>query len=383
MTVRSADIDSPESFRRLLRREAEILSRSRHPGVVELRAVTDTPEQFTVVTATPEGTVLAETSLTLEEVAGVCAVLATTVADLHDIGVAHRRIGPAAVVVAPDGRPVLDDFREATWIPGPVKRRPAQELARADDRALGSLLLGVLPSSVVDAAPRRRRLRPVRHRDSGAFLADIGARAADGRLTARALADAIVEGVPGARLPAARVPQPTTVGAAEDMAAVADDAVPSTGPGPVSTRARDEPPTATSGDEPFGGARRPPLAALLAIVLVSAATLAVLAHHHRGRWTTPPYDGVLVIGGHRYALGRPGDAVAVGRWWCGTATPAVLRPATGDVWVFDAVPTGTDPRSGRLVATVPGGVRLDARAAGGCDAIVVRRRDGTTMRVSP
>ena len=47
----------------------------------------------------------------------------------------------------------------------------------------------------------------------------------------------------------------------------------------------------------------------------------------------------LVHDARRYVVGRPGDLVATGDWNCdGTATPAVLRPETGEVAVFDRWP---------------------------------------------
>src|SRR4029450_12436128 len=45
--------------------------------------------------------------------------------------------------------------------------------------------------------------------------------------------------------------------------------------------------------------------------------------------------GGVSAGAARWTLGEPGDVIAVGDWDCdGRAAPALLRPATGDVFVF-------------------------------------------------
>src|SRR5437588_11459041 len=58
-------------------------------------------------------------------------------------------------------------------------------------------------------------------------------------------------------------------------------------------------------------------------------------------------DGVLSTGAVRMRLGSAGDHVAVGRWTCGAATVALLRPATGEVFRFDGWAT-----AGRAVPAV-------------------------------
>jgi len=54
--------------------------------------------------------------------------------------------------------------------------------------------------------------------------------------------------------------------------------------------------------------------------------------------SAPPAT-VINHNGRQYAVGTVGDHVVVGDWRChGTATPAVLRPATGEVMLFDSWP---------------------------------------------
>ena len=83
---------------------------------------------------------------------------------------------------------------------------------------------------------------------------------------------------------------------------------------------------------------------------------------------------VAAVGGRRYALGRPGDALVVGDWDCdGRATPALYRSTTGDVFLFDAWaghgPVVAERDGGRRAAN---GVASVERDAGSCDLVVVR-----------
>jgi hypothetical protein len=93
----------------------------------------------------------------------------------------------------------------------------------------------------------------------------------------------------------------------------------------------------------------------------------------------------LVVEGHtvasgdaRWSLGQAGDVVAVGDWDCdGASSPAVLRPATGDVFVFPGWAPADAPLTVPALRTVPGAAALRPEPdADGCDALVVERRDG-------
>ena len=108
-----------------------------------------------MITDLPPGAPLGDATLTVEEVAGVVAVLATTISDLHAIGVAHLRIDASAVHLGFDGRPVLDRFDGATLLDGPARRWPVHRLAGEDDRALGELFRTLLSGSVGPDASRR------------------------------------------------------------------------------------------------------------------------------------------------------------------------------------------------------------------------------------
>jgi hypothetical protein len=90
-------------------------------------------------------------------------------------------------------------------------------------------------------------------------------------------------------------------------------------------------------------------------------------------------DGAeVVVGDRRFAAGAPGDVVVVGDWACAeTATPAVLRPSTGEVFVFPAWPApGGDVVAG-AAAVVPGATSLHVRVgAGGCPVLEAETADG-------
>lgn len=93
--------------------------------------------------------------------------------------------------------------------------------------------------------------------------------------------------------------------------------------------------------------------------------------------------GVVEARGIRYAVGRPGDRVLVGDWRCdGHATAAVLRPGTGEVFLFAGWATQGEPMVVKAIARVPGASALEAdRGRGGCAALRIRTAAGTSVAV--
>jgi hypothetical protein len=428
-----------------LRHEAEILAHARHPGVVELVTVTTVDGTTELVTACPDGRSLGELALSLEEIAGVVAALATTVADLHDIGVAHLRLAADAVTVADDGRVVLGGFADAIRVDGSPASWPRHAAARVDDAALGHLLSELLdrcaPAAVVESWETGRWGRPRfmgRGRGVGpsATMRRWAACAAAGTVPSRRLADGLVTGVPTARLPNARRPPAPrrrggsfgTAGDVPNRAAPGDyplddpggflcdnpradaGAMPSEGGGAADEAMErwlanvtpDPPPVERrAGVAPALGAgpappSRWPRAFVAAVIAIVAALVfaGVIADGHRraARRTGAPgcivgssaptcatYEGeVLTTRGAQFAVGQPGDVVAVGRWRCSEATLALLRPQTGEVWVFDRWPVGDEPVVGSPLGRVPDAIGLGMRASGHCDALLAVRRDGAT-----
>ncbi len=94
--------------------------------------------------------------------------------------------------------------------------------------------------------------------------------------------------------------------------------------------------------------------------------------------------GTIRAAGVTYRLARPDDRVFVADWNCdGRATPALIRPATGDVFVFDAWP-GDGPLTVARAARVRGARRLevDTSAPAGC-TIRVQAPDGAVTLGGP
>jgi hypothetical protein len=130
---------------------------------------------------------------------------------------------------------------------------------------------------------------------------------------------------------------------------------------------------------------RQTLAALPVVALVGSG--AWLAASVRARTARPPqpaptpvrtgFDhGVLTTPAGRFSLGRPDDVVLEGDWLCrGSKLPALLRPATGEVFVFDHVPGSGEDVSGRPVGVIAGATALEEVPTddGACPALAAVR----------
>jgi hypothetical protein len=101
-------------------------------------------------------------------------------------------------------------------------------------------------------------------------------------------------------------------------------------------------------------------------------------------WPAEPVEiaGTEVrTGSHRWSVGEAGDVVAVGDWNCdGMATPALVRPSSGRLYVFDSWATEDAPATASPGPTVPVGVT--AVSADGCGRAMVRTADGRTHLVA-
>jgi hypothetical protein len=365
-----------------LQREAARLRRAAHPGVVEVVAAGPVDGRWVLRTVHAGRPASAAGTLTAPQCARLVASAATTLADLHQLGMAHGRIDAEHVLVGPDGRSVLCGF--GSGIDGP----PAT--AADDVAALGHLLTALLAQPELDPIPDRRWAR---RRSSDwerrALLAVADLACADvptRRPTARRLAASLVAAVPErpgtsgpseasvpagrgdplgrARLASAsasaivpRRPRARLLGAAGVLLlavavvrlagppAADDDGRAATGPIVV------EPPrTALSPDQDP--------ASTAAGTLDASVTV-------QGRTVTR--------GAERFEVGAPGDLIEVGDWDCDrVATPAVLRPSSGEVFVFPSWGTGGPVEVGP-VRSVPGAVSLLVGAdESGCSTLAVR-----------
>jgi hypothetical protein len=101
----------------------------------------------------------------------------------------------------------------------------------------------------------------------------------------------------------------------------------------------------------------------------------------------------LVHHGITYEVGEPGDQVAVADWDCdGEPTPGLLRPTTGEVFLFPSWAADDQPLSVRAAAVVEGATALreppapasgDARPSGEACRVVIERRDQSPIALVP
>ena len=94
--------------------------------------------------------------------------------------------------------------------------------------------------------------------------------------------------------------------------------------------------------------------------------------------------GVVQAGDRRWSVGQPGDVAVTGDWSCrGVATLAVLRPSTGQVFVFDGWATRGLDVSAPQAARVEGAfaLRVAQLDADSCPDLVVERAGRPPARV--
>ena len=408
-----------------LRHEAALLARLRRPGIVDLVRV-DGSDADEGVGADDHGHALytafvgtrsldTAAPLPVEHAAELVARLAMVVADLHERGIVHGRIDPSHVLVGTDGAPVLCGFSGAgargSAIPdgppaAPGFRDPCAlvggELTDSIDvYGLGALLRDLVIGDGPDPEPiPERRFRRRRDARWTGYL----------RRALLTLADQATDDQPSRR--------PTARRLAHDIRSLLDPAT-----------ERDEPvPAPVADDDPFAALRprddtgEPPrrrsiglLVTAAGVVLVvlglgaltdrgtNAARTATLDPHatlpssttaSTTTSTTTSHsttvvgnsidldDGTLIVGGHRYAIGDAGDEVVLGDWDCdGTRTAALLRPSTGDVFVFDAWPADGGEVRATPVTTVGRDSDLRVDDVDGCSALRVVGSDGTAIGV--
>lgn len=89
-------------------------------------------------------------------------------------------------------------------------------------------------------------------------------------------------------------------------------------------------------------------------------------------------------GSVRFRIGRQGDRLTIGDWDCdGQVTPAVVRPSTGEVFLFPGWAGRTQDVTVRPAAVVEGVTGPAATAGAGCGPLRVRTVDGTATTVRP
>ncbi len=393
-----------------LYREAAILRRVAQPGVVDLTEEHFGASEGELHFALIEGLTFDEAQFSSSQLFDCMSSLAETVAHLHDMGLAHGRLTADHVLIGLiDRRPVICGFREA---------RPAEpgSIEMADDvAALGLLLkskldlpaddlrerLNVDATKVQQAAERRSTLQALAQiaTDPNPAYRPSARRFAD----TLQLASATIKDTQPARhyrrrrelplrnllLAATAVVALLTAGvvatgtfSGNDSATTGQASLTTQGPEPTMTVA----PTAVS---------EPP-----------SASINVPTVSERANRTCPPTspdntagdvngdgcvdtvvlgNGTVDVNGEHFAVGKPDDQLAIGNWACnGLRTLALLRPSTGNLYVFSSWPGIGQEVAPELIRNVENARSLQARSGeNGCDLIEVTSTNDQVTTINP
>lgn len=410
MVRQATEEDAPR-----LRAAGERLRAAAHPGVVEVLSSTGSEREWELRLLHAGRRVDLGGPLAPEQIAAIVAATAATLADLHALGIVHGRLDASHVLIGPHGRPVLCGLGDSP---------PPGADATDDVAALGALLESLLGDVEEEPIPERRwrlgRATSTAARRTLLLLADHAtAEPPTRRPSAGRLAQSISDAFPHAAI--APVPADTSVSVGGSSAAGEDplDALRATidverrptrrrmelvalalGTTMIAvgglqltnrtatTSAPTSGPTSAPTSAPTSSASSP-----AAAPNPSPTTTGPLGPPSpcipppgEGAGCAPVVvDGTSVrVGSRRYEVGQPGDRVVVGDWDCdGMATPAVLRPSTGDVFIFRfwpdeqarevvARPVANDPLATDLVVQV---------GRDGCAVLAVRRPDGSGQSV--
>lgn len=413
-----------------LSREAQWLKEISHPGVVELIAEHDGGETAELIIAYRGAQTLATAEPPLEQLARLLASLCSVVSDLHDLGVAHNRIEADHAVVTDAGHVCLCSLGSACSVTGPLAVSPE---AAEDVRQLGELMVELVARHPEPAAiPSGSRWSLARRSNQDALrgcLLNIADRAraddAARRPTARQLAASVSDAAPtngdrpseqparsgrldepytpGRKRPARRR---TARGVALSVVAITIAVIlgatlvlkglSSLGGAdtyPSGTSSTDQPadgdadgdgsapPDSATDDEPGSAAASLPPQPTPTIACAAITAGAAADVDGDGCEEGIVIDaGVVQVEEKRYQIGEAGDAVTVIDWDCdGEATPAVLRPGTGEVFVFDHWATADEEVEATLIGEAPGAVTLDVEVEGDCPVLVPRDNQGAPI----
>lgn len=421
-----------------IEREAEVLQRLSHPGVVEIIDLRRGGDGAAALHTEFVGSDNWATRPLTDPVAraGAAAALAAVVADLHDIGIAHRNLDGSHVLHGGGDRPVLCSFgrsgdagpehrredlvalADLVWdealAPGPVTgklanlaastragRLGARELARRLDRLVGGpdpKPKGSRPGQDLgsdkkpEPGPRHRRRRAVPATAAGlavmatAFTVVLGGSAGgqDPASPAAAVTDE-----DGGRPPGS-ASQPlglTGVSAGAPASGSIETAVESADAAAASGAATEASGFAATGEAPDHTATGGPTTGRAATGRDATgrdATGADNPAYTSLPATEPGGSADLAAGlihdrdGRRYAIGAEGDLVVIGDWDCdGVATPAIARPGTGQVAMFDRWPppeatiSESDASARRVVDDLIGVELERGDGPGACDRLRV------------
>jgi hypothetical protein len=387
-----------------IERERAWLARAAHPGIVELVGGAGGDELRTRDVGGPS---LADIGLLpAAEIAGLGSAAATILADLHDLGIAHGAVTDRHILIGADGRPVMCGLADA----GPADRITIAADVVALARSLADHLDPVGSGRLHRVL---RRPTPRRTPSARAFAQRLRNARRDSRLPApEELSVATVR--PG-RDPGA---DPDGTGGSEVAPRAAEKGCADTGRMPVLRHhpLRLGPGVVPTGAERRGRRRRRPavqpfagddpttghharLTLVAAVALVATAVAGVVAVCLGTDPPVPPacpvadagcvpvvaHDGHFVTPAGAFAVDVPGAVVVLGRWSCRPEPlPAMLDPATGEVWVWPAWPSAHRATTAAPAGDEPGAASLRVvPGRSGCDRIAVLTAHRTALVIAP
>jgi hypothetical protein len=304
--------------------------------------------------------------LAADEIARIAISAFTSLADLHDLGVVHRALGPEHVLVDGSGQPTLCSFGRAS-----TDSDSGGAGAAGDVVALAHALRGTAPAGTTVAR-----------------ILATAVKAGPGTPSARRLATLLAADSPPPRHARPLLAGALVLAAASVVALVATGAAAHRRPRTVTcpTDCRGPSATAAGRTDAAGvpGANGEAAAGRTDAAGATAGAATTCPAIDQGCRPLPRTGGVIVTTAGRFRVGEPGDVLVVGRWRCSSGLLALLRPATGEIWVFDSWAGPAGPSAARLTTRIAGAVSLEVDPGpSGCDLLRVTRRDGGAVVVQP
>ena len=394
--------ETPEDIARL-RDEAAILRHVAQPGVVELRGQRFTPSFAEIVLAPVNGTPLSETPLEAHRLAATMTTLAMVVSRLHERHVAHHNITGSSILVSRnDGRPVLTAFGKAE-----AAGQLSQESVVADVRALNELLserlLAIDTSDNPNVQAVANRLTEIAVSFSSKSDDDIAGAREWAALVRKTTAETEPVRRPAGNTSAKRV--------ASREVMVDDTPKASLTPAERLAQLRQRqpqlPPAVSRYTAPvtrhisFKSVAK--LLASIAVVSVLFGGLARLTGNEAvavdptvpdcpARGDAPlVFDvdgdgcgdsvtlglGTVAVNNEVFTVGSENDLLAIGRWNCtDRRTLALMRPDSGELFIFDDWPKVGQNLAPRLIDTTPGALGISAEPSGECDRVAITSLQG-------
>lgn len=345
---RSADVAA-------IRFEAQLFEEAQHRNVAPAPSLQINGDQATLVFEEIEGRTLGEFDKPLSTSAAVMTKLAWAVDHLHSIGITAGSLEANRIMVDNFEHPVLFDLSSAKRVDGDSGAVAADVLAfgKLLDR-LCRLTPAQVRASLTDGRPDETVIR--------ARLAEIArdARAlkANERPSVRELALRL-EQASNLTTETKKPSKHFRMTRRASMTAVVALAVLVAG-GVLTTTSLRSPDSAASPE------RSRPTSSTTVLPAISAI------------------PGGFELAGERYEVGEPGDAFVVGRWTCLQPMLALLRPKTGEIYVFDIWPASDAQVNGRKLASVNDpAISMQAIQHDACDWMSITKSDSTQIQIDP